>query len=272
MKMTSNVHTHSAWCDGNNTLREMADAAIAIGFTDLGFSSHSPTPFDLSYPNMTDEAGYVREIAELKEEYAGRLGILCGIEQDCFGPINHDNYDYVIGAVHYLPLDGGYVSIDSSLRQTGAAAKVYDGGQNMYRKYYSLVYESAKRFSPDIIGHFDVIAKYNKGNIYFDETSADYTAAALEALDGVLDIIIPYGGMVELNTSAFVRGLRDVPYPDPFILKRIAQRGGRVIITTDSHRTSTLNAGFDTALEFLISSGFKSMAVLRDKKFIDVNI
>lgn len=38
----SNAHTHSTWCDGKDTLEDMAQAAIDLGFTDLGFTCHSP--------------------------------------------------------------------------------------------------------------------------------------------------------------------------------------------------------------------------------------
>ena len=272
--MISNVHTHTTWCDGTISPKEMADAAIAIGFSDLGFSSHSPIPLDREYPWMTDEAGYIKEISELKKEYAGRLNILCGVEHDYFSQINRDDYDYTIGSVHYLALTSDInITVDDPDWQKPAAIRMYDGNtQKMYREYYSLMVRNAQINRPDIIGHFDILTKYNRGNAIFDEDSEDYKNTAMEALDSVLDVIIPYGGMIELNVSAFVRKLRDDPYPSPFLLKRIAQRGGRMIITTDAHKPERLNMGFDTAVEFLIQSGFKSMAILKDGQFTDVNI
>lgn len=36
----SNAHTHSTWCDGKDSLEDMAQAAIELGFTDLGFTCH----------------------------------------------------------------------------------------------------------------------------------------------------------------------------------------------------------------------------------------
>ena len=35
--MRANYHTHTTWCDGRNTTREMAEAAVAKGFDVLGF-------------------------------------------------------------------------------------------------------------------------------------------------------------------------------------------------------------------------------------------
>ncbi|MBQ7974646.1 MAG: hypothetical protein IJ300_03045 [Clostridia bacterium] len=44
-----NLHTHSLYCDGKNTLEELTEAAIERGFSSIGFSGHCYTPFDSSY-------------------------------------------------------------------------------------------------------------------------------------------------------------------------------------------------------------------------------
>jgi histidinol-phosphatase (PHP family) len=44
MKIKSSYHVHSSYCDGKNSLEEMALSAIAKNFTHLGFSSHAPVP------------------------------------------------------------------------------------------------------------------------------------------------------------------------------------------------------------------------------------
>ena len=40
MKIRSNVHTHTTFCDGKNSVEEMARAAIDLGFVSLGYSIH----------------------------------------------------------------------------------------------------------------------------------------------------------------------------------------------------------------------------------------
>ena len=84
-QIRAGLHNHTTMCDGKNSAREMAEAAIAAGFTDFGFSGHGHTPFDLSY-SLKDEAGYIREIRALQKEYAGRIRLYCGLEQDYFAP------------------------------------------------------------------------------------------------------------------------------------------------------------------------------------------
>ena len=81
MLSKTNFHTHSNYCDGKATLREMVDFAVAHNFTALGFSGHSPLPFDNTY-SITDYKGYCNEIRALKEEYADRIEISLGLEMD----------------------------------------------------------------------------------------------------------------------------------------------------------------------------------------------
>ena len=43
--ITQNLHTHSTFDDGQNTMEEMVRAAISAGLTSLGFSIHTPMPY-----------------------------------------------------------------------------------------------------------------------------------------------------------------------------------------------------------------------------------
>ena len=61
-------------------IRDRAGAACAQGLTTLGFSGHSYTTPDREYcmtPGLT--AQYRATIAKLKNEYRGKVDILCGI-------------------------------------------------------------------------------------------------------------------------------------------------------------------------------------------------
>lgn len=275
MKCRSNVHTHCTWCDGTGTPRQVVEGALALGFTDLGFSSHAPAPFDPTCPGVRDEVAYRREIHELKQEYAGRITILCGMEQDYFAPVNRQDYEYIIGSSHYLPIEGTTcIGADGDVAEVlKAREEVYGGdGVTMAREFYQMSAKHIRRDKPDIVGHYDVIAKYNGEGRIFDENSPAYQEAALESLDDIITTTAGYGGMIEVNTGALVRGLRQVPYPAPFMLRHMAQRGARVIITADSHMVKTLDGGFAPALAFLQQAGFSTMAVLQQGKFLDVKI
>ena len=275
MRQISNVHVHTNWCDGENTAREMAEAALALGFSDLGFSSHSPAPFDPACPGITDEAGYRADVAAAKAEFAGRLGILCGVEQDYYAPVRRADYDYRVGSVHYLRFaDGTYATVDASanwLRQT-ADERFAGDAMAMVREYFATYVKNVAQYRPEVGGHFDVIKKHNREAALFDEASPAYHSAALAAADEAARLMEGYGGMFEVNTGGFYRGYTKELYPSLFILKHLAQVGARVIITTDCHKVSTLTSGFDEALAHVQKAGFTSMAVLQNGAFRDVNI
>ena len=49
----------------------------------------------------------------MKREYAGKIRIYLGTEEDINFPVLRARYDYIIGSKHYYCVDGTYYSIDS---------------------------------------------------------------------------------------------------------------------------------------------------------------
>ena len=67
-----NLHTHSIYSDGKSQPREIVEEAVRQGLTTLGFSEHSPLPFDNNFSvKSADMPLYVAEIAQLKEQISG---------------------------------------------------------------------------------------------------------------------------------------------------------------------------------------------------------
>jgi DNA polymerase (family X) len=101
------LHVHSNWSDGQNTIRDMADATLALGFAYLGMCDHSKSA---AYAGGLDEDAVRRqheEIDRLNEEYAGRLRILKGTECDILkdGSLDYDDatlasFDFVVASIH----------------------------------------------------------------------------------------------------------------------------------------------------------------------------
>ncbi|MDT2759718.1 histidinol-phosphatase [Enterococcus xiangfangensis] len=266
----SNAHTHSTWCDGKDTLADMAQAAIDLGFTDLGFTCHSPAPFDPSCPGVQNEAAYQAALRELKQQLAGQLNIVSGLEWDYYSPDPMDGYDYTVGSVHYFPpRQGIFRSVDespASLMQT--LDQWYQGdSMQLVQDYYDTVVKHINQNHAKIVGHFDLITKFNEKHPWLDEDSEKYQAIALKALNDVIDIIQTYDGMVEINTGAISRNWRTTPYPNPFLLKQLKQRECPIIITSDSHETVTLTCHFSETVELLKTIGFTATRQLKDGIF-----
>jgi len=103
------LHVHSTWSDGQNTIREMAEACIARGLTYLGLTDHSKTAAYAGGLNEEDLRRQHEEIDQLNKEYAGRLHILKGIECDILrdGLLDFTDdvlatLDFVVASIHSL--------------------------------------------------------------------------------------------------------------------------------------------------------------------------
>lgn len=261
-----NLHTHSIFCDGNDSLEDIVKSAIAMGFETIGFSAHSFTPFDTSYC-MKDTAGYISECRRLKEVYKDKINVLCGIEQDYYSPLPDYPYDYVIGSVHYIKKDGEYIPIDESADILGDAAKRHFGGDMtaLCREYFKAVSEIAEKTDCNIIGHFDLVTKFiEKSPGIINTESPGYIRAEDEALKK----LIAAEKIFEVNTGAMARGYRTQPYPSERILKKINELGGRVILTSDCHKKEQLSYGFEQARKLIKDCGFKEQYIYKSGKFI----
>lgn len=269
----SNLHTHTTFCDGKNTPEEMVQTAISLGMCSIGFSGHAELPFDDcdSWCMSGDRLfNYRKEILSLKEKYVDSIEIALGIEQDYFSPSRSESYDYVIGSVHYVKPQGVPVAVDVDPEGFLNDIERYYGGDtlSLAKDYFSLVSEVISVTNCDIVGHFDLLTKFNEQYGYLDEDNARYQSLAIEALDAVL----ASDPLIEMNTGAMARGRRSVPYPPRFLCQRIAEKKGRMIITSDAHMASKLLYGFEEAVEYARSCGLRSLWVYKNGEFQEFSI
>ncbi len=236
------LHTHTTYSDGENTPEEMVQRAIEMGLTKIGFSDHSYTSFEDYYcltPQSTEE--YKAEINALKEKYKGKIEILCGIEQDCYTDLEPKGFDYIIGSVHFVKIDDKYIAVDDTEEILVDAANKYFGGDiySLIELYYETASDVVETTNADIIGHLDLITKFNEGGKMFDESHPRYVKAYKSAVDK----LIKYGKPFEINSGAMSRGYRTSPYPSKEIIDYIKSLGGTLIYSSDSHSADTLCYG-----------------------------
>lgn len=263
--MLSNFHTHSVFCDGTSTVEESVLAAIEKGFCALGFSGHGYTDFDLSYC-MKDEDGYIREIKRLKEAYKDKIEIYLGIEEDAFHPVDRARFDYIIGSSHYVRTEKEYLPIDSSGEHFRRCLDAFDGDALRFAEaYYEsfCAYIHARR--PDIIGHFDLITKYDEVEDSIFLASPAYNALA----EHYIGLAADDACIFEVNTGAMARTLRKTPYPAENLLHVLKKKGARVILSADSHAASTLDFAFDEVRHSLREIGFRQAVTMKNGKFVN---
>lgn len=234
-----NFHTHTTFCDGKNTAEEMVISAIERGCTELGFSTHGHMDFADWSISLENTEKYKEEILRLKQKYSDKIKIYLGIEYDYFCDFPTDDYDYVIGAVHYVEKNGEFLSVDHCPEVfCDAVEKHYNGDfLGFAADYYKLMGDLYNKTKCDIIAHFDLITKFNQSNALFDVGDPAYLKMTNDALDSLLET----PAVFEVNTGAISRGYRKEPYPADFILDKIWARKKIPVISSDSHAASTVN-------------------------------
>lgn len=240
----NNIHTHTLFCDGKDTPEELVKYALSCGCTEIGFSGHSFTdipdddPFCMT-PEATKE--YKQEINRLKLVYSDKIKIILGVEQDYYSDCDTSDYEYIIGSVHYVLKNGYYIPIDETSEiQINAVKKHYNGDFYAFiEDYYSLVGDLYNKTKCDIIGHFDLITKFNEGNCLFDENHPRYISAVDKALEKLFNFNVKF----EINFGGVARGYKKTPYPSSVIKDKIINAGKPIIYTSDCHKKELLLFG-----------------------------
>jgi len=234
--MKTNYHTHTTFCDGSATAERMVAAAIEKGFDAIGFSTHSDIVKDLG--------AYKAEIRRLAAEYAGRIRILCGIEAEYDTGFQRGDLDYVIGSTHYLKApDGSRFAFDHTPQILMDGIRDRFGGDSsaFVRAYFVQEREMIERYDCDVIGHVDLVRKFNLKHPFFDETASWYR----DELVKTADTIAASGKIVEVNTGAIARGWQEDAYPSVEMRELLRKRGVRFILSSDAHAPETLDFAFD---------------------------
>ncbi|HEY0163066.1 MAG TPA: DNA polymerase/3'-5' exonuclease PolX [Edaphobacter sp.] len=101
------LHMHTDETDGSNTIREMAEAALARGLSYIAITDHSK---NLAMTNGMDDLralAHIKRIREIDAEMQGRIRVLSGIEVDILAEGELDlsdetlaQMDIVIASVH----------------------------------------------------------------------------------------------------------------------------------------------------------------------------
>ncbi len=198
------LHAHSTWSDGQNTLREMAEACIARGFSYLGITDHSKTA---AYAGGLNEEALHRQHAEidrLNAEYAGRIRILKGTECDILRDGSLDFADEVLATLDFV-----VASIHSQFNLSAQ-----EQTQRMLR--------AISNPYVDIIGH-------PTGRILLERDG--YTLD----LEAVIDAAAAHGVCIEINADPLRLDL------DWRYLHRARDKGIKIPINPDAHTIASLD-------------------------------
>lgn len=261
-----NYHSHSLFCDGKNTLEEMALSAIEKGLKYFGFSAHSPVPFENDFAlQYHDIDNYLNEIKRLKEKYSDKIKLFSSMEFDYIPEVSENireraelyQLDYIISSVHLVAAQNGLWFIDGSKQES------YDNGlrdcfgsdiKKGVKAFYSQTNEMISRVEPDIIGHFDKVKMHNKDR-YFKEDEPWYVDLVMESLDTMKK----HNTICEVNTRGLYKGRSNDYFPQTHWVKALAEKNIHVTISTDCHKSDEVDNLFAECWQHLKDCGHKEV-------------
>jgi putative hydrolase len=222
--LRGDLHVHSDWSDGGSPIREMAEAAIALGHEYMALTDHSPrlTVANGLSPERLEEQLDV--VAALNEELAP-FRILTGIECDINVDGSLDQTDELLGR-----LDVVVASVHSDLRadSTAMTARMLSAVANPHT---------------DVLGHCTgrlVIGRRQRNGTQRPRPESQFDAEA------VFRACVEHGTAVEINS-------RPERLDPPLRLLGLAvELGCEFAIDTDAHAPGQLDwqaNGCERALE-----------------------
>lgn len=246
--MFADYHVHTNYSDDSQCpMEDMVKKALAMGLEEIAFTEH--VDYGVKTELNCDYNRYFQEIEALRKKYKGRLNIKAGIE---FGvqvhtipqfqrDFSHLPFDFVIMSNHQID-NREFWNYDFQQGKTQ---------EEFHQAYYEAILQatgSYKNYS--VLGHLDMIKRYDLYGSYPDENIMDL-------VDKILRQVIADGKGIEVNTSCFRYGLKDLT-PSRAILRKFLQLGGKILtIGSDSHETGHLAEHFTETKEALRELGFK---------------
>ena len=272
--MWTNYHTHTSFCDGKKTIAEVVQSAISQGLLAVGLSSHAPLPFERKWCMKRESfPSYLEEIRLARAN--DNIQVYAGLEADFIpekiSPADfRGQLDYVIGSIHFVdgfPNSEGW-EIDGPYEMflKGYDAVFNSNMRAVVARYFELTRQMVRDASPDIVGHLDKIKIQNKDRSTFREDENWY----VNEIESTLAIIRDNGCIVEVNTRGLYQAKTSTPYPSPWIIKRMAELGIPVTLSSDAHHPDDLVNRFSDTASILLHAGIKKIRILTDGKWRDV--
>lgn len=270
--LMADYHVHTSYSDDSvYPMEDVVKDAIQMGLVEICFTDHVDYGIKVDWDSGTeivyrngepfanvDYPNYVRQIRQLQSQYQDQITLKLGLE---FGVQMHTipqyealfqryPFDFIILSVHQVE-DKEFWTQDF---QKGRTQKEYN------ERYYEEMLHLVHHFPHySVLGHIDLITRYDKAGIYPFSKIRPY-------LEDILKKVIADGKGIEVNTSSHRYGLADST-PSKEILKLYYELGGEILtIGSDSHKPEHLGTYIDEAKELLRTIGFRAFCTFERMK------
>lgn len=261
-------HTHTNFSDGRNSLEEMLERAVELGWDEIGISDHM-----IIHKNIKKTPGYnllaERDSKEVyKDSFKNSLDcfrkhsecvrkaaknfpikVFIGYEVDYFTYdgwedefkefIKQIDHDYLLNGNHFFIDEKSDGVIDIYRYDLLNLGEGFDSFEAYLKRHYETIKKSVESGLFDILAHLDY-ARRTLNHKFFP--------CVKERLD-IVKSLKKSKMAVEVST----KGLRKVDsfYPEDFIIKELINNNIPIVIHDDAHKVSELGYEFEKAEEKL---------------------
>lgn len=244
----ADYHMHTYYSDDcRYPMEKMVQKAISLGLDEIAFTDH--VDHAMSINQIVDYHSYFAEIAMLQRKYAGKITLKAGVE---FGVQSHTIATYNDDAKNY-PFDFIILS-NHQIDGKEFWNQVFQKGKTQAQfqtAYYAAIYNVIQHYKEySVLGHLDMIKRYDEYGDYPD-------SRIMGMVDQILELVIKDGKGIELNTSSFKYGMKDL-MPSKALLRRYYELGGTILtIGSDAHEPTRIGDHFADARSRLKEIGFR---------------
>jgi histidinol-phosphatase (PHP family) len=250
MNWPPDYHMHTpACCHAVGEPTEYAAHAVKLGFTEIGFSDHSPMQrddFDDWRMRLDQLDEYVAKVRVAQKDFPGlviRLALevdyLPGHEAWIKELAGRHPWDYFIGSVHYVS-DSWAIDNPKHISQWKERDPF-----DVWATYFDRLGQAAESGLFEIVGHADLPKKFN---IYPKQDCAPLYERFLERA-AASDVAI------ELNTAGLRKDCREI-YPCRGLLEIAAWKKVPITFGSDAHAPGEVGSDFSLALDLAKSVGY----------------
>ncbi|KAJ1928264.1 hypothetical protein IWQ60_002209 [Tieghemiomyces parasiticus] len=232
MPLTLHSHSGQFCCHAKGELADVVTAAQAKGFRVLGLSEHVPRfrlqdLYDeerhLSVADLGDTfERYVATARALQRQHrSASFDLLVGAETEYINDESlvwahqlreRHGLDYLVGSVHHvreIPIDFDQAQFNRCLAACGGSLI------DLYADYFDAQYRMLTALRPEVVGHFDLCRLFTPRSNPLCRT---LPPSVWERVLRNIDVVVAYGGLFEINSRAYKKGLPDA-YPQRDILQ-----------------------------------------------------
>lgn len=250
MSFPPDYHMHTPLCrHAEGEPVELARGALELGFTEIGFSDHSPMSrddfddwrmLDRQLDEYVEKVRFAqRTFPQLTIRLALEVDYLPGQEEWIRALAARHSWDYFIGSVHYV--SGGW-DIDSPFKRSLWEKCDVDA---IWTEYLERLTQAAASGMFEIIGHVDLPKKFG----YLPKR--DLTPL----WENFFATVKQRGCAIELNTAGLRKDCQEI-YPSRRILELAKQHGVPITFGSDAHSVAEVGASFDAAIQLARSVGY----------------